>query len=125
MENPFHGGRMYRTGDMVRFMPLRPPLSAQMPGADDVALEFLGRRDGQVKLRGFRVELSEVDQVLRQLGIEGVVLALEAAGALQLVAFLVGEVVEVRKKLPELLPWYMVPEHFVSRLGLGSFCYHV
>jgi 2-polyprenyl-3-methyl-5-hydroxy-6-metoxy-1,4-benzoquinol methylase/acyl carrier protein len=54
--NPFSpeaGSRLYRTGDLVRYLM-------------DGTLEFLGRIDHQVKLRGFRVELGEIEQALRQ-----------------------------------------------------------
>jgi amino acid adenylation domain-containing protein/non-ribosomal peptide synthase protein (TIGR01720 family) len=51
--DPFngHGTRMYRTGDLVRYLP-------------DGAIEFLGRKDRQLKIRGFRVEPQEVETVL-------------------------------------------------------------
>lgn len=45
--------RVYRTGDIVRFLP-------------DGTIDFIGRNDGQVKIRGFRIELSEVERVIRQ-----------------------------------------------------------
>ncbi|MCQ2178452.1 MAG: amino acid adenylation domain-containing protein, partial [Bacteroidales bacterium] len=55
--NPFCNekgyGRVYRTGDIVRFM-------------EDGNLQFIGRRDAQVKVRGFRVELTEVEEVIRR-----------------------------------------------------------
>ena len=45
--------RVYRTGDIVRFLP-------------DGTVDFIGRNDGQVKIRGFRIELSEVERVIRR-----------------------------------------------------------
>ena len=53
VENPFEDGRIFRTGDAVRWLP-------------DGNLEYLGRIDQQVKIRGFRVELGEIEAVLRQ-----------------------------------------------------------
>ena len=58
IENPFvqGGSRLYRTGDLVRH---------RMNSDEPPALEFMGRLDNQVKLRGYRVELSEIESVLR------------------------------------------------------------
>jgi len=57
-DNPFDDdedyGKLYRTGDMVRILP-------------DGSLGIVGRRDSQVKIRGNRVELSEVELVIREL----------------------------------------------------------
>ena len=55
--NPFTSDekyqRIYRTGDIVRFLP-------------DGNIQFVGRRDGQVKIRGFRIELKEVESIIRE-----------------------------------------------------------
>ncbi len=55
ISNPFlpSGGKLYRTGDMVRYEP-------------DGSLEFLGRGDQQIKIRGFRIELGEIEVALRE-----------------------------------------------------------
>src|SRR4029077_10849480 len=54
--SPEPGGRLYRTGDLARHLP--PGLGA------DGALEYLGRADDQVKVRGVRIELGEVESWL-------------------------------------------------------------
>ncbi|MEV6521861.1 amino acid adenylation domain-containing protein [Longispora sp. NPDC051575] len=95
------GERMYRTGD----------LAAWLPGG---MLDLVGRADDQVKVRGFRVELGEVEAVLRRL--PGVVDAAVAAtadpgGDRRLVAYLVGgpAPATVRRHVAALLPEHMVP----------------
>ena len=102
------GARLYRTGDLTRYL----------SGGE---IEFLGRTDHQVKVRGFRVELGEIEAALgSQAGVRDcVVVAREVTTADQrLVAYLVGDkesikVLELRQKLREQLPDYMVPSAFV------------
>ncbi|MER7402187.1 amino acid adenylation domain-containing protein [Streptomyces sp. NPDC000070] len=100
------GARMYATGDVVRYL----------PGGE---LEFLGRRDHQVKIRGQRIELGEIENALReQPGVtDAVVLARpDAAGGTALVGYVVGDVdpAEVRLALTRTLPEAMVPSAVVG-----------
>ncbi|HET7460811.1 MAG TPA: amino acid adenylation domain-containing protein [Longimicrobium sp.] len=100
------GARMYRTGDRVRWRA-------------DGTLEYLGRLDAQVKVRGFRVEPGEVEAVLRgHPGVDDCVVEAraEADGGRRLVAYVVGraEANELRAHLRARLPAYMVPSTFVS-----------
>ncbi len=104
------GGRLYRTGDVVRWN-----------GAGD--LEFVGRTDDQVKLRGFRIELGEIDTALclhPAVG-EAVTVVHEAGEVRTLVAYVVGTGVDegaLRGFLAERLPEYMVPSRFVPLDGM-------
>ncbi|HYO67777.1 MAG TPA: condensation domain-containing protein, partial [Archangium sp.] len=104
------GARMYRTGDRCRWR-------------RDGEIEFLGRRDGQVKVRGFRIETGEIESVLAtHPGIrEGVVLARgDERGVMRLIGYVVphqrpGPDAEVlRSFLRERLPEYMVPFAFME-----------
>ncbi len=110
--NPFGAGQLYKTGDLVRYLP------ALADGPPEI--EFLGRIDNQVKLRGFRIELGEIEAVLRQQPTvqEATVLITNDGGIQQLVAYVVPQgaspdVAQLRLSLAASLPEYMVPAHFV------------
>ena len=111
--NPFGDARspvLYRTGDLARML----------PGGD---LECLGRIDSQVKLRGFRVELGEIEHVLgTNPALKGAVVLLreDTPGDKRLVAYVVGRSRTAKLSATELgdharsaLPAYMVPSAFV------------
>ena len=104
--NTFHAGRIYGTGDLVRWR-------------SDGKLDFLGRTDHQVKLRGYRIELGEIETVLEsQPGVaQAIVMAREdTPGDLRLVAYLRGtaDSATLRAALELALPAHMVPQHFVT-----------
>lgn len=107
VENPFTKNakyaRMYKTGDVVRLLP-------------QGKIEFIGRRDGQVKVRGFRIELTEVEEVIRRFeGIKDATVAAfdDPAGGKFLAAYVVSDGVVDVQKLNEFIcsekPAYMVP----------------
>jgi amino acid adenylation domain-containing protein len=100
------GARLYRTGDRARWLA-------------DGDIEYLGRLDDQVKVRGFRVELGEIEAALRQApGVAdcAVVVREDETGDRRLVAYLAGgvETGALRDRLRRSLPEYMVPAAFVA-----------
>jgi amino acid adenylation domain-containing protein len=105
------GGRLYRSGDLARWWP-------------DGTLECLGRVDHQVKVRGFRVELGEIESALaRHPAVREAAVAArpDAAGEMSLAAYIVmragteaKSAGELRRWLSDLVPEYMIPSAFVS-----------
>jgi amino acid adenylation domain-containing protein/non-ribosomal peptide synthase protein (TIGR01720 family) len=100
-------GRLYRTGDRCRWR-------------TDGALEFLGRLDGQIKLRGFRIEPGEIETLLRREPEikDAAVMVQGEAEHRQLVAYLVPavpslELNAIRQNLRRQLPEYLVPSQFM------------
>ena len=98
-----YGGRLYRTGDIVRWR-------------GEGKLEFKGRADGQVKLRGYRIEVGEIEAVLESHGgVRRAVVEARAdkSGEKRLVGYVVlaeeTGVDELREHLAQRLPSYMVP----------------
>jgi amino acid adenylation domain-containing protein len=115
LPDPFGGqpnARMYRTGDLARWLP-------------DGEIEYLGRLDHQVKIRGHRVEVGEVEATLAtHPGLEeSAVVVREDGGLARLVAYYVpgdegATVSALRAHLRERLPEYMVPSAWVRLAAL-------
>ena len=99
------GARLYRTGDVVRYLP-------------DGNLEFIGRTDSQLKVRGFRLEPAEIEMALATHACVREVLV-DQVGMTRLAAYVVtGEehvptTSELQRHLRERLPEYMIPSAFV------------
>jgi aspartate racemase len=111
LTDPFlPGGRMYRTGDIVRQLP-------------DGTVCFLGRSDNQVKIRSYRVELGEIEAVVNEFsGVkDSVVVLSHQGGSDRLVAYITvsegenGQLIEkLHAFLAERLPFYMLPSSILQ-----------
>ncbi|MFF4424755.1 AMP-binding protein [Streptomyces sp. NPDC001549] len=106
---PGRTGTLYRTGDVARFLP-------------DGSIEFFGRKDGMVKIRGYRVELGEVEARLRSVpGVADAAIVVQAVGIgdTRLAAYYRPSTSpgpgssEVRRVLAESLPDYMLPSVYL------------
>ncbi|MCC5645817.1 amino acid adenylation domain-containing protein [Nostoc sp. CHAB 5824] len=110
IQNPFDNSKLYKTGDLGRYLP-------------DGNLEFVGRIDDQVKINGFRIELSEIESVLNQhsqVSQTAVIVREDTPGNRHLVAYVVPyqkteiNCTNLQSFLKNKLPSYMVPTVFVS-----------
>ncbi|NGZ77570.1 non-ribosomal peptide synthetase [Saccharibacillus alkalitolerans] len=107
--HPYRAGeRMYRTGDLARWK-------------RDGTIEFLGRLDHQVKVRGFRIEIGEIEQrILERDGVRDCIVAAlkDPNGEAYLCAYVESDTershAEWSEDLSRTLPDYMVPAHFVT-----------
>jgi len=110
--HPFKSGeRLYRTGDLARWLP-------------DGNIEFLGRADHQLKVRGYRIETGEIEQVLvahPAITTAAVVGYKQEGKATELAAYLVTKpdatiptIKDLHSHLSEMLPDYMIPAYFVE-----------
>ncbi|MBL4869083.1 MAG: amino acid adenylation domain-containing protein, partial [Pseudomonadales bacterium] len=115
IDNPFGEGQLYRTGDLARYL-------------ENGDIEYIGRKDFQVKLRGMRIELGEIEAALRrQPGVKDSLVMLDAKmgeeGVEQLVAYVVTDRAldnglfdknQWRESIRDTLPNYMIPNVLIS-----------
>ncbi|AXC11793.1 hypothetical protein ACPOL_2471 [Acidisarcina polymorpha] len=101
------GARMYKTGDLGRLLP-------------DGRLDFQGRADNQIKLRGFRIELEEIEAAIREYsGVHAAVVQVVEYGPddQRLVAYFLSDelvtVIHLRDFLRQRLPYYMLPSELI------------
>lgn len=108
VKNPFGEGNMYRSGDLVRWMP-------------DGNIDYMGRMDEQVKIRGFRIELGEIVTVINQIPeVENcaVIARQDHLGEKAIFAYMVSaetlDFMDIRERLSETLPEYMIPAYMMQ-----------
>ena len=104
--NPFGKGMLYRTGDIAR-------LNA------NYELEYVGRKDFQVKLRGLRIELSEIDNHIKSIAfVTNAVSIIQKVNQIDCIcSYVVASqkvsAEKIKEELQKVLPYYMVPSHIV------------
>jgi len=108
--NPFSVGRLYRSGDLGRFLP-------------NGEIEFLGRRDFQVKIRGYRIEVGEIESIVAaQPEVNGVYVGTcKRQSGLALVAWYVSDGLDpavLHRRLANSLAHYMVPSFLIPVAAL-------
>ena len=108
IDNLYGKGKMYKTGDLARWMP-------------DGNIEYLGRMDEQVKIRGFRIELGEIESVLQKkeyITAAAVVVKVDDSGDKAINAYIVSdervEIKKLRDDLRKQLPEYMIPSYIMQ-----------
>ncbi|MEE1282145.1 MAG: amino acid adenylation domain-containing protein, partial [Acutalibacteraceae bacterium] len=108
VDNPFGNGKLYRSGDLARWLP-------------DGNIEYLGRIDEQVKIRGFRIELGEIESRIREIEEVSdcaVIVRADKGGDKALYAYFISdiqlEIAEIRDKLGKSLPEYMIPAYMMQ-----------
>lgn len=108
LPNPFEDGkRIYKTNDLVRM-------------TESGEIEYIGRKDRQIKLHGFRIELSEIERVMELMeGITGVYCNKystidEEFIALYFTATFEIDLKDILEHLKRTLPYYMIPSYFVK-----------
>ncbi len=107
--DPFRVGELvYKTGDLGRYLP-------------DGNIEFIGRKDDQVKVRGYRIEPGEIGHAIQAYpGITSVFVTAkpDKHGENELIAYIAGKeqvnTTDLRAQISTLLPAYMLPNHFVQ-----------
>ena len=107
ISNPFGAGTIYKTGDLVKWLP-------------DGNIEFIGRIDNQIKLRGFRIELNEIDNtILTYPNIKQSVSIIQNINNNKTIcSYIVSDksidITCLKKYLSKILANYMIPSHIIS-----------
>lgn len=108
VKNPFGTGKMYRTGDLAKWLP-------------DGNIEYIGRIDHQVKIRGFRIELGEIESIIKEIsGVKDAVVMVKQSkkGDKVMIAYVCAEseieITYIKSYLKRQLPVYMVPSFIIK-----------